>query len=144
MPTNNILIPFLLPHIFHISKTLDKHVFRQIIMPELASVMIVEDPYQVRLLLLKDIELMVKLATKDQVEKRNLYSLHNGFNHLFFLDILPLVFSSFKHPRTEIILAVLKIVPTIVPFLDYQQFKANILPNIQVPLVFFFLFLIHT
>jgi SCY1-like protein 2 len=115
---NFVLAPFILPNVFTASTLLDsgnQKIFGQKILPQLAPLFAVREPYQIPLLLLQHLEFIYSRATPQQAKE----------------VVLPMILAAFDHPTVDIQVAVLKMLPVIVNLIEYDTLKNAILPKIQ-------------
>lgn len=76
---NEPLIPIILPLIFSAAKFLDKESFKNYVFPQVSSLLLTEEPFQVPLIFLQNLEFMI--SSTDQSVIQNCMK---HFNFLLF------------------------------------------------------------
>uniref|UniRef100_A0A0N5AAP7 Protein kinase domain-containing protein n=1 Tax=Syphacia muris TaxID=451379 RepID=A0A0N5AAP7_9BILA len=108
------LIPFILPSVFLIAEQASNTEFATVILPELVPIFSLEKPYQITLLLLQEMELLLKKTPEEDVRKY----------------ILPLVCNAISSDTTRIQELCLSIIPNIGRLVDRNVMKNQLLPKL--------------
>lgn len=119
------MVPYLLPTIFWIVERSDTSLFQNQVYRYLEPIFNMFSPYQIPLLLIENINLLLKHTTKEQSEK----------------SILPMVLSCLTHEKKELQLAILNIAHDVAGLLSYDQLTQTLLPSLKVVLYTYLLML---
>ncbi|KAJ6637509.1 SCY1-like protein 2 [Pseudolycoriella hygida] len=112
--TNPQMIPFILPSIICIAEncTDEQYAF---IYSKLKPIMKLEEPIQIILILMKNIDLLIKLTPKENIE----------------VDLLPMLFRAQETQVENIQKLSLSIYPTVAPLVTKNTIKTEIIPRIR-------------
>lgn len=112
--TNPQMIPFILPSIICIAEncTDEQYAF---IYSKLKPVMKLEEPIQIILILMKNIDLLIKLTPKDNIET----------------DLLPMLFRAMETQVDNLQKLSLSIYPTVAPLVTKNTIKTEIIPRVR-------------
>lgn len=112
--TNPQMIPFILPSIICIAEncTDEQYAF---IYSKLKPVMKLEEPIQIILILMKNIDLLIKLTPKENIES----------------DLLPMLFRAMETQVENLQKLSLSIYPTVGPLVSKNTIKTEIIPRVR-------------
>lgn len=108
------MIPFILPSIICIAEncTAEQYAF---IYSRLKPVMKLEEPIQIILILMKNIDLLIKLTPKESIES----------------DLLPMLFRAMETQVENLQKLSLSIYPTVAPLVSKSTIKTDIIPRVR-------------
>ncbi|PWN50757.1 kinase-like protein [Violaceomyces palustris] len=112
--TDRSLLPFILPNVFHISKSLSSIEFTNTVLPKLQPLFSVQDPPQNMLLLLDQIELFVQKTSPS----------------VFREGVTPLLYSSLEAENVMVQEKALQTVPRLAEILEYAHVKEVLFPKL--------------
>lgn len=112
---NPIMVPFVLPNVFSITENCSKEEFSTHILPHLKTVMVLQEPIQILLLLMQRMELLLKMTPCDEVKS----------------DVLPLLYRALESDSQEIQELCLSVLPTFANLVEYPAMKNALLPRIK-------------
>lgn len=112
--SNHQMIPFILPSIICIAEncTDEQYAF---IYSKLKPIMKLEEPIQIILILMKNIDLLIKLTPKENVE----------------IDILPMLYRGMETQVENLQKLSLSIFPTVGPLISKNTIKTDIIPRVR-------------
>lgn len=113
---SEILVPVILPNIFWMVDFLkDKAIFNNTIFPCLVKVFSIVEPYQIVMGILKYAELIFAYSTPENIATH----------------VIPFIVRTFSHEKTEVLMGLLHIAPSIAPHMDKAHFNEVVLPKIE-------------
>lgn len=112
---NPMMVPFVLPNVFTITENCSKEEFATHILPHLKSVMVLQEPIQILLLLMQRMELLLKMTPCEEVKS----------------DVLPLLYRALESDSQEIQELCLSVLPTFANLVEYPAMKNALLPRIK-------------
>lgn len=110
------LLPFILPNVFHIARSLSGIEFTSSVLPRLQPLFSVQDPPQNQLMLLDQIDLFVSKTTPQ----------------VFREGVTPLLYSSLEAEQPNVQERALQQVPRLCEVLDFSHVKETLFPRIAV------------
>lgn len=112
---NPQMIPFVLPNVFAIAGKCSRDEYKQYLHEHLKRTMKMDEPWQILLILIKNIEIFLKLASADDIKT----------------DVIPLLNRALESNVQEIQELSLAIVPTFTDFVDNKTIRTGFLPRIK-------------
>lgn len=112
---NPMMVPFVLPNVFAITENCTKEDYTSHILPHLKTVMVLQEPIQILLLLMQRMELLLKMTPCDEVKS----------------DVLPLLYRALESDSQEIQELCLSVLPTFANLVEYPAMKNALLPRIK-------------
>lgn len=109
------MIPFVLPNVFAIAAKCSRDEYQQHLHVHLKRAMKLDEPMQILLILIQNIETFLKLANSDDIKT----------------DVLPLLNRALESSVQEIQELSLAIVPTFTDFVDAKTIRSAFLPRIK-------------
>lgn len=109
------MIPFVLPNVFAIAAQCSRDEYQQHLHVHLKRAMKLDEPWQILLILIQNIETFLKLASNDDIKA----------------DVLPLLNRALESNIQEIQELGLAIVPTFPDFVDAKTVRSAFLPRIK-------------
>ncbi|KZO99308.1 kinase-like protein [Calocera viscosa TUFC12733] len=110
------LLPFILPNVFEISKTLSKDQFAQIVLPNIKPLFQIRDPPQNMITLLDNLKLFQEKTTPA----------------VFKEHVMPLVYAALESEHVNVQERALKAVPDVDESVDYSEVQNVLFPKIAV------------
>lgn len=110
------LLPFILPNVFHIARTLSSIEFTSSVLPRLQPLFAVQDPPQNQLMLLDQIELFVSKTSPP----------------VFREGVTPLLYSALEAEQIQVQERALQQVPRLCEVLEFSHVKEVLFPRIAV------------
>ncbi|XP_073987865.1 SCY1-like protein 2 [Rhodnius prolixus] len=112
---NPMMVPFVLPSMFVIAEKCNKQEFISHILPQLKTVITIQEPVQVLLIFMQRMELMLKMTPCEDVKS----------------DVLPLLYRALESDSQDIQELCLSVLPTFAELIEYPAMKNALLPRIK-------------
>ncbi|KAL1491791.1 hypothetical protein ABEB36_012335 [Hypothenemus hampei] len=109
------MVPFILPSIFDIVKECTVDEYKIYVLPHLKPLMKLSDPIQILLLMLQNMELLLKLTPAEDVQQH----------------VLPMLYRGLDSDSSQIHELCLSVLPTFAGLLDHANVKNSLLPRIK-------------
>ncbi|EDS28263.1 conserved hypothetical protein [Culex quinquefasciatus] len=109
------MIPFVLPNVFSIAKLCNQAEFEKHIFVHLKSIMSLQEPVQILLIFMQNMELMLKLTSPNDVK----------------MYVLPMMYKALESNSSQIQELCLEIIPSFAYLVDFQSMKNSLLPRIK-------------
>ncbi|GJJ12295.1 hypothetical protein Clacol_006536 [Clathrus columnatus] len=125
------LLPYILPNVFYISKTLSSLLFASAVLPSLKPLFSIKDPPQNMLTLLDNLTLLQEKTDKVTFKDRKIFfvSVH-FFGAVNGIDVLPLVYNALESEHAMVQERALKIVPHLCDTIDYAEVQSVLFPRV--------------
>ncbi|XP_043260358.1 SCY1-like protein 2 [Colletes gigas] len=112
---NPPMIPFILPSILYAMETSSVEEFRQYILPNIKTVLTLDDPPQINLVLMQHVDLLLKLCTTEVIKT----------------DIVPMLLRALESEWEQLQELCLSALPNIITMIDGPVIKNAILPRMK-------------
>lgn len=109
------MIPFVLPNVLLIAESCSKAEYEKHIFPHIKSIMSLQDPVQILLIFMQNMELLLKLTSANDVK----------------LYVLPMVYKALESNSTQVQELCLAVLPSFANLIDYPSMKNSLLPRIK-------------
>ncbi|XP_065092305.1 SCY1-like protein 2 [Ochlerotatus camptorhynchus] len=109
------MIPFVLPNVLLIAESCTKTEYEKHIFPHIKSIMSLQDPVQILLIFMQNMELLLKLTLPNDVK----------------LYVLPMVYKALESSSTQVQELCLAVLPSFANLIDYPSMKNSLLPRIK-------------
>ncbi|XP_048519751.1 SCY1-like protein 2 [Dendroctonus ponderosae] len=109
------MVPFILPSIFDIAKSCSKEEYTEHVLPHLKPLMKLIDPIQILLIMLQQMQLLLKLTPAEDVQQH----------------VLPMLYRGLDSDSPQIHELCLSVLPTFAGLLDHANVKNSLLPRIK-------------
>ncbi|XP_057651549.1 SCY1-like protein 2 [Diorhabda carinulata] len=111
----NAMVPFILPSLLEIAQDCSQQEYCTIILPLIKPLMTILEPIQVLLIMLQNMELLLKLTPAEDIQRH----------------VLPMLYRGLDADTPQIHELCLSVIPTFANLLDHSNVKNSLLPRIK-------------